>query len=67
MSRGSVHESLLDGPGWVNLGPQRNQSIVEKYAALASAPVVFTGLGESVKITASDIPFDGGVVRPVSG
>ncbi|RYP18467.1 hypothetical protein DL765_003921 [Monosporascus sp. GIB2] len=64
---GSVYDTLLSDPDWVNLGPGCNQRIVEKHVGLTSAPVVLTGLGESVKVTANDIPFDDGVVRPISG
>ncbi|EJT69957.1 hypothetical protein GGTG_12134 [Gaeumannomyces tritici R3-111a-1] len=66
-SPGSVFETLLSGPEWVNLGPGRNQSLVEKGVSFSSRPLVLTGLGASIKVVASDIAFDGGVVRPVDG
>ncbi|GAB1312557.1 hypothetical protein MFIFM68171_02767 [Madurella fahalii] len=65
-SAGSTLSTFLNDPEWVNLGPGRNQSIVEKNMAFVSAPVVYTGLGAASKVTAGDIPFDGGVIRPVS-
>ncbi|RYP53423.1 hypothetical protein DL768_001568 [Monosporascus sp. mg162] len=64
---GSVYGTLLDDPEWVNLGPGRNQTIVERSVPTAPQPLVFTGLGASVSVTASDIPFDGGVIRPIDG
>lgn len=64
---GVVRQSWLSDSAKVNLGPGRNQTIVEKKVCAASTPLVFTGLGASVKVTADDIPFDRGVVRPVSG
>ena len=99
--QGSVYESLLSDPEVVNLGPDRNQSVVEipttsngsgyhhdddgdkdhhwhekRCAELQvcnqgphhhhkSFPVVFTGLGERTNVVGKDIPFDGGVIRPV--
>ncbi|RYO74894.1 hypothetical protein DL764_010672 [Monosporascus ibericus] len=64
---GSVYGTLLDDPEWVNLGPGRNQTIVEKRVPTASLPLVFTGLGASVGVAASDIPFEGGIIRPING
>jgi len=66
-SSGSVYGTLLDDPEWVNLGPGRNQTLVEKSISSASLPLVFTGLGASDNVTASDIPFDSGVIRPIDG
>jgi len=64
---GIARQTWLGGADKVNLGPGRNQTLVEKKVCAASAPLVFTGLGASVKVTADDIPFDRGVIRPVSG
>ncbi|KAI0600998.1 FAS1 domain-containing protein [Biscogniauxia sp. FL1348] len=64
---GTVYGTFLDDPEWVNLGPGRNQSLVEKTLTSSSLPIVFSGLGASVRVTASDIPFDGGVIRPIDG
>lgn len=55
----SVFQTLLDDPEYVNLGAGKNQSIVQK------GSVVFSGLGAQADILSADIPFDGGVVRPV--
>ncbi|KAI5919541.1 FAS1 domain-containing protein [Camillea tinctor] len=66
-SGGSVYGTLLGDPEWVNLGPGRNQTLVEKTVSSSSQPLVFSGLGASVSIIASDIPFDGGVIRPIDG
>jgi len=62
-----VYETLLSDPAFVNLGPGRNQTIVQKDVGASAVGVVFTGLGDSVKITSNDIPFGGGVVRPIAG
>ncbi|RYP33110.1 hypothetical protein DL767_004895 [Monosporascus sp. MG133] len=67
VSPGSALVTLLDDPEFVNLGPGRNQIIVEKSVASASLPLVFSGLGASVKVTGDDIPFDNGVIRPING
>ncbi|RYP69884.1 hypothetical protein DL771_005827 [Monosporascus sp. 5C6A] len=67
VSPGSAFQTLLDDPEYVNLGPGRNQTIVEKSAASASLPLVFSGLGQSVSVTGLDIPFDQGVIRPIDG
>ncbi|KAK0702837.1 FAS1 domain-containing protein [Lasiosphaeris hirsuta] len=64
---GAVRETWLNDPALVNLGPGRNQTLVEKNVCAASRPLVFTGRGASVKVTADDIPFDRGVLRPISG
>lgn len=64
---GAVYETLLSNPAFVQLGPGHNQTIVEKHVSSAARPLVFTGLGASVKVTAADIPFDNGVIRPISG
>ncbi|KAK4227407.1 FAS1 domain-containing protein [Podospora fimiseda] len=62
-----AYETLFSDPELVNLGPGRNQTIVQKDVGSAAVGVVFTGLGDSVKVTSSDIPFAGGVVRPIAG
>lgn len=59
--------TFLDDPEWVNLPPNNNASIVQKNTPKGALPVVFSGLGESVKVTGLDIAFDKGVIRPVSG
>ncbi|KAK3294420.1 FAS1 domain-containing protein [Chaetomium fimeti] len=59
--------NLLSHPQFVNLGPGQNSSIIEKNVPNAAFPVVLSGLGESVKVTGLDIPYDCGVIRPVSG
>lgn len=64
---GIVRETWLQDPAFVNLGGGHNQTIVEKNICGMSRPLVFSGLGASVRVTADDIPFDRGVVRPVSG
>ncbi|KAI1630926.1 FAS1 domain-containing protein [Biscogniauxia mediterranea] len=64
---GAVYGTFLDDPEWVNLGPGRNQTLVEKTVTSSSLPIVFSGLGASVSVTASDISFDGGVIRPIDG
>ena len=64
---GVARETWLDDPAFVNLGPRHNQTIIEKNVCGMARPLVFTGLGASVKVTADDIPFDRGVVRPISG
>ncbi|KLU92034.1 hypothetical protein MAPG_10981 [Magnaporthiopsis poae ATCC 64411] len=64
---GLLYQSWLNNPKLVNLGPGRNQTLIEKFISSAARPLVFTGLGESVKVTSDDIPFNGGVIRPISG
>lgn len=64
---GSAFVTLLDDPEFVNLGPGVNQSIVEKRAVTSELPVIFSGLGATVKVTGDDIPFDKGVIRPTNG
>jgi len=64
---GSAQVTLLDNPEFVNLGPGRNQVIVEKNVASWSLPLVFSGLGRAVKVTGDDIPYDNGVIRPIDG
>ncbi|KAK5651904.1 hypothetical protein OQA88_11563 [Cercophora sp. LCS_1] len=58
--------SFLSDPEYVNLPPGNNASIVQKNVLNAGLPVVFSGLGDSVKVTGLDIPFDHGSIRPVS-
>ncbi|KAM7197756.1 hypothetical protein V8F20_006429 [Naviculisporaceae sp. PSN 640] len=58
---GSVFRTLLNDPEYVNLGPGKNQSVVQK------GSVIFSGLGAKVNTLSADIPFDGGVIRPVDG
>lgn len=55
----SVFQTLLSDPEYVNLGPGKNQSVVQK------GSIIFSGLGAKVNALSADIPFDGGVVRPV--
>ncbi|EAQ91872.1 hypothetical protein CHGG_00107 [Chaetomium globosum CBS 148.51] len=64
---GSAFMSLLSDPEFVNLGPGVNQSIVEKHPGSSELPVVFSGLGETIKVTGNDIAFDRGVIRPTDG
>jgi hypothetical protein len=67
VSVGSSMVTLLDSPEFVNLGQQTNQVIVEKSGAFASLPIVYSGLGKSVKVTGADIPYAQGVIRPIDG
>ncbi|KAK3329137.1 FAS1 domain-containing protein [Apodospora peruviana] len=63
---GSVFRTLLNGSEFVNLGPGKNQSVVEKSLSGAPRPeAVFSGLGAKANVVAADIPFDGGVIRPI--
>ncbi|KAK0649321.1 FAS1 domain-containing protein, partial [Cercophora newfieldiana] len=55
----------LNDPRFVNLGGQ-NSSIVQVNRPNAALPIVLSGLGDSVKVTGLDIPFDCGVIRPIS-
>lgn len=59
--------TLLSNPEFVNLPPGHNSSIVQKNMPKGSFPVVLTGLGDVVKVTGLDIPYDNGRIRPVSG
>ena len=59
--------TFLDDPEFVNLPPNNNASIVQKNMPKGALPVVHSGLGDVVKVTGLDIPFDKGVIRPVSG
>ena len=59
--------NFLNDPQWVNLGPGQNSSVVQKNVPNAGLGTVLTGLGNIVKITGLDIPFECGVIRPVSG
>ncbi|KAK3343366.1 FAS1 domain-containing protein [Lasiosphaeria hispida] len=59
--------TFLDDPDFVNLPPNNNASIVQKNMPKGALPVVHSGLGDVVKVTGLDIPFDKGVIRPVSG
>ncbi|GAB1319857.1 hypothetical protein MFIFM68171_10067 [Madurella fahalii] len=59
--------TLLDDPEFVNLGPEQNSSIVQKNAPNEALGTVFSGLGGSVRVTGLDIPYDCGVIRPISG
>ncbi|EGO55206.1 hypothetical protein NEUTE1DRAFT_85340 [Neurospora tetrasperma FGSC 2508] len=65
-SPAAVYESLLSDPEIVNLGLGVNQSLVEKPVGDAGVPNVFAGAGQVVPIVGNDIPFDGGVIRPVA-
>ncbi|KAK0649593.1 FAS1 domain-containing protein [Cercophora newfieldiana] len=59
--------TLLDNPNFVNLPPNNNASIVQKNMPKGALPVVHSGLGDVIKVTGLDIPYDKGVIRPVSG
>ncbi|KAL6830901.1 FAS1 domain-containing protein [Trichoderma sp. SZMC 28015] len=63
-SLGTVLETLYQDPS-VRLGPGNNQTLVERGVPSASLPFVFSGSGKYSKVTGPDIPFDGGVVRPI--
>ncbi|KAK4231429.1 FAS1 domain-containing protein [Podospora fimiseda] len=67
ISPGLALQTFLDDPELVNLGPGRNQTIVEKCLPNQQWPVVFSGLGANVSIVDNEIPFDGGVIRPICG
>ncbi|KAK0701533.1 FAS1 domain-containing protein [Apiosordaria backusii] len=67
ISPGSARVTFLDDPTLVNLGPGRAQSIVERCPPDQIWPVVHGGLGRNVSVVGSDIPFSGGVIRPVDG
>ncbi|KAK3984271.1 FAS1 domain-containing protein [Cladorrhinum sp. PSN332] len=67
ISPGTALQTFLNNPELVNLGPGRNQTVVEKCLPNQLWPVVFSGLGTNVSIVGYDIPFDGGVIRPVCG
>ncbi|KAK0716322.1 FAS1 domain-containing protein, partial [Lasiosphaeris hirsuta] len=62
-----VFVTLLDDPEFVNLGPGQNARIVQKNVPNAALPTVLTGRGATVKVTGLDIPYNNGVIRPVSG
>ncbi|KAL8399497.1 hypothetical protein RB594_000034 [Gaeumannomyces avenae] len=62
---GVARRTWLSDPRWVNLGPGRNQTVVEKQLA-SSGPVVLTGLGEGIRVTGSELRFDRGVVYPIA-
>ncbi|KAK3341825.1 FAS1 domain-containing protein [Lasiosphaeria hispida] len=59
--------TLLDEPEFVNLPLGQNASIVQKNMPKGVLPVVHSGLGDVVKVTGLDIPYDHGLIRPVSG
>ncbi|KAK3356626.1 FAS1 domain-containing protein [Lasiosphaeria hispida] len=59
--------TLLDDPEFVNLPLGQNASIVQKNMPKGALPVVHSGLGDVVKVTGLDIPYDHGIIRPVSG
>lgn len=65
--RGVALMNLLDDPEFVNLEPGQNSSVVQKSVSNAALGVVYSGLGASVQITGLDIPYDCGVIRPISG
>ena len=67
VSPGSARQTLLDDPGLVNLGPGRNQTVVEKCLPNLLYPIIYSGLAVNVSVVGNDIPFDGGVIRPVGG
>ncbi|KAK4211354.1 Periostin [Rhypophila decipiens] len=59
--------TLLNDPEFVNLPLGQNASIVQKNMPKGTLPIVLTGLGDTVRVIAEDIPFDKGVIRPISG
>ncbi|KAM7183615.1 hypothetical protein V8F20_012554 [Naviculisporaceae sp. PSN 640] len=59
--------TLLNDPEFVNLPAGQNASIVQKNMPKGTLPLVFTGLGDSVRVVGQDIPFDKGIIRPISG
>ncbi|KAM7218029.1 Periostin [Rhypophila decipiens] len=59
--------TLLSDPTFVNLPLGQNASIVQKNMPKGTLPIVLTGLGDAVRVIAEDIPFDKGVIRPISG
>ncbi|GAB1316990.1 hypothetical protein MFIFM68171_07200 [Madurella fahalii] len=63
---GALRETLLSDPGFVNLGPGHNQSLIERNVS-SSWPTLFGGLGKTVAVVGGDIHFDDGVVRPIDG
>lgn len=63
---GTLRETLLNDPVFVNLGPGRNQSLIERNVSSAR-PTLVGGLGKTVAVVGDDIPFDGGVIRPIDG
>lgn len=67
VSPGSARQTLLDDASLVNLGPGRNQTVVEKCLPNLLFPIIYSGLGVNVSVVGNDIPFDGGVIRPVGG
>ncbi|KAK4200747.1 FAS1 domain-containing protein [Triangularia verruculosa] len=67
VSPGSARTTFLDDPAFVNLGPGRAQSIVERCPPGEIWPKVYAGLGRNVTVVGNDIPFNGGVIRPVDG
>ncbi|KLU85790.1 hypothetical protein MAPG_04810 [Magnaporthiopsis poae ATCC 64411] len=58
--------TFLNDPRWVNLGPGRNQTVVEKQLPSSAGPVVIAGFGDGIRVTGADLPFDRGVVRPIA-
>ncbi|KAL8372583.1 hypothetical protein RB595_002092 [Gaeumannomyces hyphopodioides] len=62
---GVARRTWLNDPRWVNLGPGRNQTIVEKQLA-SSGPVVIAGLGDGIRVTGAELLFNRGVVRPIA-
>jgi hypothetical protein len=63
---GVARVTWLSDPRWVNLGPGRNQTIVEKQLPSSFGPVVITGFGDGIRVTGADLPFDRGVIRPIA-
>jgi len=59
--------TLLSDPEFVNLPLGQNSSIVQKNMPKGALPVVHTGLGDVIKVTGLDIPYNKGIIRPVSG
>ncbi|KAK4161321.1 FAS1 domain-containing protein [Cladorrhinum sp. PSN259] len=64
---GTARQTFLDDPQLVNLGPGRNQTVVEKCIPGQVWPLIFSGLAINVSVVGPDIPFDGGLIRPVGG
>ena len=59
--------TLLGDPDFVNLPLGNNASVVQKNMPKGALPVVHSGLGDVVKVIGLDIPYDNGIIRPVSG
>ncbi len=64
---GRVMVTFLNDPDYANLGPGINQTVIEARAAYSRLPLVFSGLGASVRVSGEDIPYSHGVIRPIDG